>query len=45
MLFKFQWQIEKHCPELGVGPGLVLMSPLNKIKELHHQRQYVEINS
>ena len=34
MPFKFQWQIEKHCSELGVGgPGLVLMSLLSKIKE------------
>ena len=32
MLFKFQWQIEKHCPQLGVGPGLVSMSPLAKLK-------------
>ena len=30
MLFKFQMQIEKHCPQLGVGPGLVSMSPLSK---------------
>ena len=30
MLFKFHWQIEKHCPELGLGPGLVSMSPLSK---------------
>ena len=32
MLFKFQWQIEKHCPELGKGPGLVLMSSHSKLK-------------
>ena len=42
MMFKFKWQIEKHCPELGMGPGLVLewigMSPLTKIKELLHKR-------
>ena len=38
MLFKFQWQIEKHCPEKGVAPGLVLMSPLSKIKELQQRR-------
>ena len=38
MLFKFQWQIEKHCPELRVGPGLVLISPLSKIKEVGHRR-------
>ena len=38
MMFKFKWQIEKHCPELGMGPGLVLMSPLSKIKELLHKR-------
>ena len=38
MLFKFQWQIQKHCPELGMGPGLVLMSPLSKTKELHQRR-------
>ena len=38
MLFKFQWQIEKHFLELRVEPGLVLMSPLNKIKELHRRR-------
>ena len=37
MLFKLQWQTEEHCPELGVGCGLVSMSPL-KIKELHHRR-------
>ena len=30
MLFKFQMQIEKHCAELGVEPGLVSMSPLSK---------------
>ena len=34
MLFKFQWQIGKYCPELEMGPGLVLMSLLNKVKEL-----------
>ena len=38
MLFKFKWQIEKHCPELEMGLGLVLMSPLSKIKEVHHRR-------
>ena len=32
MLFKFQWQIEKHCPEPEMVPGLILMSPLRKIK-------------
>ena len=26
MLIKFQWQIEKHYPELEMGPGFVLMS-------------------
>ena len=29
MTFKFQWQIES--PELEMGPGLVLISPLSKI--------------
>ena len=35
---RFQWQIEKHCPEIKIRPGLVLMSALSKIKELHHRR-------
>ena len=43
MLFKFQWQIEKHCSGLEMGPRLVLMSPLSKIKELHHRRQLIKI--
>ena len=30
MLFKFQMQIEKHCPELGVGLELISMSPFSK---------------
>ena len=34
MLFKLQWQIGKYCPELEMGPGLVLMSLLSKVKEL-----------
>ena len=38
MLFKFQWQIKNHRPELEMGPGLFLMSPLSKIEELHHRR-------
>ena len=38
MLFKFQWKIEKQFPELDMRPGLVLMSPLSSIKELHHRR-------
>ena len=38
VLLNFQWQIEKYCPELEIGPGLVLMSLLNKIKELQHRR-------
>ena len=28
MLFKFQWQIEKLCQELGFGPGFFSISPL-----------------
>ena len=27
MLFRFQWQIEKLWPELGLGPGFDLISP------------------
>ena len=38
MLHKFQWQIDNHCSEPEIGPGLVLMSPLSEIKELHHRR-------
>ena len=36
MTFKFQWQIESS--ELEMGPGLVLISPLSKIKDLHPRR-------
>ena len=32
ILLKFQWQIEKLCPEIGFGPGFVSISPLNNIK-------------
>ena len=32
ILFKFQWQIEKLCPEIGFGPGFVSISPFNNIK-------------
>ena len=38
MPFKFEWQIKRHFPELEMGAGMVLMSPLSKIKELHHRR-------
>ena len=32
ILFKFQRQIEKRCPEIGLGPGSVSISPLYNVK-------------
>ena len=32
ILFKFQWQLEKLCPEIGFGLGFVSISPLDNIQ-------------
>ena len=32
ILFKFQWQLEKLCPEIGFGLGFVSILPLDNIQ-------------
>ena len=38
MLFKSQYQIDKHFHELEMGTGLILVSPVSKSKDLHYKR-------